>query len=130
MKTWLKTSLIALAIIALIGAGWLIGRGGGGIEKSVSFSLTVNASGDFEVTITPADQTCTKGQTVTYDIAVVPSGGFDAPVNLTVSGLPAGSYTLTRNPVEMGAWTSQLTVNTTLLQSNSTYACNITAIDE
>lgn len=132
MKTWLKATLIALAIVVLVGAGWLIGRGSGGgaIEKSVQFSLTVNAAGDFEVTITPADQECTKGTVVTYDIAVVPSGGFDAPVHFTIAGLPDGSYSLANETVGPTTWTTMLTVNTALLQSNTTYSCSLTAVDE
>jgi hypothetical protein len=132
MKTWLKATLIALAIVVLVGAGWLIGRGGGGggIEHSVPFSLTVTAAGDFAVTITPEDQECVKGAVVTYDIAVVPSGGFDAPVHFTIAGLPDGSYTLANDTVGPTAWTTTLTVNSALLQSNSTYTCSLTAVDE
>jgi hypothetical protein len=132
MSKTLKNILIVLSIVVLVGAGWLIGRGGGGggIEKSVPFTLTVNVAGDFEISITPADQSCTKGQSVSYAITAVPSGGFDAPIWLSITGLPDGSYVFTRNPVEPGAWTTTLTINSALLQSNTTYACNLTAVDE
>ena len=132
MKTWLKATLIALAIVVLVGAGWLIGRGSGGgaIEKSVQFSLTVNASGDFELAIAPADQECIKGESVVYTITITPSGGFDAPVHLTVAGLPDGSYTLANDTVGPTTWTTTLTVNSAQLQSNTTYSCGLTAVDE
>jgi hypothetical protein len=132
MSKTLKGILIALAVVVLIGAGWLIGRGSGGgtIEHVVPFSLSVNAAGDFAVTITPADQECIKGAVVTYAIAVIPSGGFDAPVHFTVAGLPAGSYSLASETAGPGAWTTTLTVNTATLQTNSTYSCNLTAVDE
>lgn len=132
MKNWLKISLIMLAAVVLIGGGWLIGRGSGGgsIEHSVQFSLTVNAAGDFELAITPADQECVKGASVIYTITVTPTGGFDAPVHFTVGGLPDGSYTLANATVGPASWTTTLTVNSALLQTNSTYTCSLTAVDE
>lgn len=132
MKNWLKISLVILAIVVLVGAGWLIGNkgGGGDLEHSVPFSLTVTAAGDFAVTITPPDQECIKGSVVTYDIEVAPSGGFDAPVHFTIAGLPAGSYSLASETVGPTGWTTTLTVNSALLQSNTTYSCSLTAVDE
>lgn len=132
MKTWLKATLIALAVVVLIGAGWLIGRGSGGgdLEHSVQFSLTVNAAGDFELAITPADQECIKGASVIYTITVTPTGGFDAPVNFTIAGLPDGSYTLANSTVGPTTWTTTLTIDSAMLQSNTTYSCSLTAVDE
>lgn len=133
MSKTLKTILIVLACVVFIGAAYLVGRGssgGGSIEHTARFSLSVTAAGDFAIVVTPEDQTVVKGQTVTYDIAVTPSGGFDAPVNLTVAGLPDGSYSLGSTTLGPTVWTTTLTVNTAALNTNATYSCAVTAVDE
>ena len=130
MSKNLKTILIIFTIVLLTGIGFLIGRGQAGLpEKTVPFSITVNPSGNYTITIAPADQICTKGQVLTFAIVAVPSGGFDADVQLTVGGLPAGSFSFSRAVLTAGSYTSTLTVNTTTLDSNSVYSCNLTAKD-
>jgi len=130
MNKTFKTILTVLAVVIVIGVAFLVGRGQAGLpEKTVPFSLTVNASGNYTITITPADQVCSKGQVVTYTIAAVPTGGFDADIQLTVGGLPAGSFTFSRVVLTPGNYTSTLTVNTTTLDANSVYSCNLTAKD-
>lgn len=128
----IKALLLGALIIVLIGGAYVIGRGAGGggnIEKTVAFSITVNPSGSYEIAINPVDAVITKGDPLTFTITNIPSGGFDAQIQYTVGGLPAGSYSLSVNPVNPGQATI-LTVDTTLLTSNSVYTCSITGVDK
>lgn len=131
MNPTLKKVLIGLAVIFVAAIAFLVGRGAGGgaIEHSVQFSITVNVSGDFAIDITPKDVLCTKGETLTFNITATPSNGFDADIQLSVGGLPAGSYTLAREVLSPGQYGSVLTVNTALLESNSVYTCTLNAHD-
>jgi hypothetical protein len=131
MSDTLKKIIVGFAALFLIVGAFLIGRGGGGagIEKSVPFSIQVNPSGSYEIAIAPADVTVTKGAPLTFAVTNVPSGGFDAQIQYTVGGLPPGSYSFSVNPVNAGQ-ASVLTVNTTLLQSNTGYSCTLSAVDK
>jgi len=132
MSKTFKAILISLAILICVGGAYIIGRGAGGggnIERSVAFSITVNPSGSYDIAINPVDAVVTKGDPLTFTVTATPSGGFDANINLTVGGLPSGSYTLTKTTLSPGNWVTTLTVNTNLLTSNSVYCCNLTAVD-
>jgi len=126
----LKTILIICAVIVLVGAAYLIGRGasGGDIQQSINFSISVKASGSFTLTINPADVSIVKGDPLSFTITNLPSGGFDAQIEYAVSGLPAGSYSFSVNPVNAGQVTT-LTVDSTKLASNTTYVCSLIGVD-
>jgi len=126
----LKTILIICAVIVLVGAAYLIGRGasGGDIQQSINFSISVKASGSFTLTINPADVSIVKGDPLSFAITNLPSGGFDAQIEYAVSGLPAGSYSFSVNPVNAGQVTT-LTVDSTKLASNTTYVCSLIGVD-
>lgn len=133
MSKTLKAILFILAVFVVVGAAYLVGRGSGGgaIEHTAQFSLTVNVSGDFGIVISPTDQECSRGDIVTYGIEIVPSGGFDAPVTLTIGGLPDGCWNLGSIILQPGAYTTTLTIDTghASIQSNTTYIGSISAHD-
>lgn len=132
MSKTLKIVLLSLLIVGLVGFAYIAGRGSGGglIQRTVPFSITVNAAGAYEITITPADAVVTKGDPLVFTITAIPSGGFDAQIGLTISGLPATSFALGNATLAPGAWTTNLTVNTNLLNANSVYTCNVNAEDK
>jgi len=130
MNRTLKTILIIVACLVVVGAAYLIGRGalGGGIEQTVSFSIEVNPSGSFSMAITPSVATVTKGDPLSFSLTNAPTGGFDAQIQYTVGGLPVGSFSFSVNPVNAGQATT-LTVDTSRLTSNTAYSCTITGVD-
>jgi hypothetical protein len=73
--------------------------------------------------VSPLTRTVVRGSQTTYAVTLVPSVGFNAPVNLTVTGLPSkttGSFS--PNPAT-GLWT--LTVSTSGKSSTGTYTLTI-----
>jgi uncharacterized membrane protein len=67
----------------------------------------------FALTTSPSTATVAAGNTTSYTTNVVPAGGFNGAVTLTVSGLPAGA-TGTFSPATVsGSGSSTLTVTTT-----------------
>ncbi|HEV2386930.1 MAG TPA: protease pro-enzyme activation domain-containing protein [Candidatus Acidoferrales bacterium] len=65
---------------------------GGGLSHSVTVSLTVNASGspNFTLSASPGSLTIVRGAKGTSTITVNPQNGFSASVSLSASGLPKG----------------------------------------
>ena len=49
------------------------------------------AGADFSLSATPASQHVTQAGSVSYNVTVAPTGGFNGTVSLAVSGLPAGA---------------------------------------
>ncbi len=136
MKKILGIILIGLL---LVGVGFavakLIGIGGiGQIEKSMTLTVIVTATGDYEIDISPknaageAELIIPKGGTGSFLITNVPSGGFDANISSTFTGLPEGSFSFSVNPVAAGQ-TTVLTIDATNLTSNSNYGCSLRATD-
>jgi hypothetical protein len=120
-----------LCAVLLIGLGFALARIIGGkssIEHQYQFTVTVNVTGDFAVTLTPATLTLNKGETGTITLTNTVSGGFDALIVYEVSGLPAGSFTFSKNPVGAGE-TATLTINSALMASNTVYVCQLIAKD-
>jgi hypothetical protein len=133
MSKTLKTILIVLAIAGLIGAGYGVARllqdtQPSSVQHSYPLTITVLVSGDFECVLSPAVLTLHKGETATVQITNTVTGGFDAKIQYILAGLPEGSYSFSVNPVDPGQATT-LTINGALLQSNATYACQLTAGD-
>jgi hypothetical protein len=120
-----------LCAVLLIGVGFALARiiaHKPSIEHQYQFTVTVNVTGDFAVTLTPATLTLTKGETGTITLTNTASGGFDALIVYEVAGLPAGSYSFSKNPVSPGE-TATLTINTAVLESNRVYVCQLIAKD-
>lgn len=134
MNKTLKGVLLGLAIAAVLTVGVLAALGiigGQSIERNVQFTINVNPSGAFELAIVPTDVTVTRGDPLSFVLTATPSDGFDAAIALTVGGLPAGSWTLDQSVLPGPAdYTATLTVNTTMLQSNHSYVCSITGVDQ
>lgn len=129
MNTFWKVFVIVLSVL-VVGLVVYIAAGGGlPIEKSVQFTIHVGVSGNFEIAIDPTEVSCTKGQVLTFNIVATPTGGFDADIQLGISGLPEGSYTLGASVLTPTSLTTTLTVNTGLLESNASYVCNVNAHD-
>ncbi|MBK8348992.1 MAG: propanediol utilization protein [Saprospiraceae bacterium] len=81
-------------------------------EPTVSFNLSAN----------PQNLSICVGQNTSTIISVTPTGGFSAPVTLSVTGLPSGSSaTFSPNPVTPGS-------TSTLSLSNLSISGNYTAI--
>ncbi|MBD0327645.1 MAG: PQQ-dependent sugar dehydrogenase, partial [Pyrinomonadaceae bacterium] len=85
---------------------------------------------DFTLSVTPQSQTVLQGNSIDYTINVTPTGGFNGPVTLSVSGNPAGT-TASFNPqpvniTDTNARTSTLTISTTPAADIGTYPLTIT----
>jgi hypothetical protein len=66
---------------------------------------------DFTISVTPASQAVTAGNSVNYTVTITPSQGFNSPVNLSCTTVPIGvSCNFSPNPATN---TSTLTVSTT-----------------
>jgi len=103
----------------------------GSLTHTTNLPLTVNNSvGDFGGTITPTIRNIAQGHTAQYAIAITPTGGFNAPVTLSVSGLPAGTTaSFNQNPIPNGSGQVVLTATTTgSTPSPSVTTATITAI--
>jgi uncharacterized membrane protein len=94
---------------------------------SVAKFIQVGQANDFSVSATPTSNTVLQGFSTTYDVSVIPFGGFSGAVNLSVSGLPQG-VTGTFNPDTLqGSGTSTLTIDASNSASLGTYVLTITA---
>jgi len=133
MSKTLKTILIVFGALALIAIGFGIAEmlqdtQPSSVQHSYPLTITVLVSGDFACVLSPAELTLHKGEIGTVQITNTVSGGFDAKIMYVLSGLLEGSYSFSVNPVDPGQATT-LTINSALLQSNTAYACQLTAGD-
>ena len=133
MSKTLKIILIVMAVVALIGAGYGIAKllqdtTPSSVQHTYPLTITVRVSGDFSCVVSPESLTMNKGETATVKITNTATGGFDAKILYVLAGLPDGSYLFSVNPVDPGQETT-LTINGALLQSNTVYACSLTAGD-
>jgi hypothetical protein len=79
---------------------------------TVSLTVTQQTVPDFTVALSPSSQTVNSGNSTSYTATVSPLNGFNGPVTLSASGLPAGA-TATFNPATVsGSGSSTLTVST------------------
>jgi endoglucanase len=92
-----------LATVTITGAG-------GGLTRTTTISLTVNApqQPDFTISATTPSGTINRGASGTSEITITRSGGFTGSVTLSASGLPSG-VTASFNPSPMTGTTSALT---------------------
>jgi len=131
MNKTLKGILIALAIIFVAAAAYVVGRGqaGGQITSVVEFSINVDPSGSFTMTVDRPSASIKRGDPLSFILTAVPTGGFDAAVGLTVGGLPVGSFTLGTDILVPPAYSTKLTIDTTKLVSNTGYSVSVTGVD-
>jgi uncharacterized protein (TIGR03118 family) len=61
----------------------------GGLFGSIAVTAPATA-GDFQMSVSTPSLTLIEGSSSSVQIAITPSDGFNAPVNLSVSGLPSG----------------------------------------
>ena len=61
----------------------------GGLFGSIAVTAPVTP-GDFQMSVSTPSLTLTQGSPGSLQISITPSNGFNAPVNLSVSGLPSG----------------------------------------
>ncbi|HUZ47099.1 MAG TPA: hypothetical protein VMW54_10730 [Terriglobia bacterium] len=109
-----------------------ISASGGGVTQTASVSLTVNSaatSGNFSLSASPGSVSLRGNSTAVYTVTVAPSGGFNGPVQLYISGLPNGaSGGFSPNPATSTTnWSSTLSVNTNNVKKGS-YTLTITGI--
>lgn len=137
MSKTLKTILVVFAVIALIGAGFMLARllqdNDDPHYKDITFTILVGVSGDYTLDMTPknpdtgeVEVLVTKGEPAVFQITVAMTGGFDVPIELEISGLPAGSWAFSVNPVPVNGSTT-LTIQTSALSSNTAYICTLSA---
>jgi len=124
-------TLTASSSVALGQYNVTLSGNSGTLTHSSTIAVTVDSSvGDFGGTIAPDVQNIAEGGTALFPITIVPTGGFNGSVLLSVSGLPAGvTASFSENPVTGGSGSSTLTVVT----SNATpepqvYSPTITAV--
>lgn len=90
-------------------------------------TLAVTGQPDFDLTVNPSSQIISAGQTATYSLAVNPSAGFNSPVTLVVSGLPAGVTGSFNPPSGTPPYTSVLMLSSGTSVPAGNYAVTITA---
>ena len=59
--------------------------------KTITLKVSPKAHPDFTIDISPTSASVSRGDAATYSITINPSEGFDQPVSLSISGLPAGT---------------------------------------
>jgi len=91
----------------------------------VTVTITTPASSDFSLSATPTSRTITAGSTTTYTVFINRISGFTGPVDLSVSGLPAGVNGVFYPESADGA-SSILTITTFPTTKTKTYPLTIT----
>ena len=104
---------------------------GGGLTETTSVSLTVTASSNpaFSLAVSPASVSVAQGGTGTATATTTVSGGFDATISLSASGLPAGA-TASFNPSSIaapGAGTAAMTISVGASTAVGVYTVTVTA---
>jgi uncharacterized repeat protein (TIGR01451 family) len=84
------------------------------IHFTFAESFPVN---DFTIAATPATQTVLQSSSANYDVSVVPSGGFNGPVSLSVSGVPSGA-TANFNPASVNITDASPKTSTLTISAN------------
>jgi hypothetical protein len=83
------------------------------------------ATADFSLSATPANQDVIAGNNTSYSVTITPTGGFNSPTALSVSGLPSGA-TGTFSPNNAVMTSSTLSVTTTSGTTPGSYPLSIT----
>lgn len=97
----------------------------GSLTHTAAASLVV-AVPDFSLTTSPASRTIVQGASTSYTVSITPIAGFSGPVNLSISGLPAGvTSSISPNP---STGSSTLSVVTDIGTAPGTYPLTITGV--
>jgi hypothetical protein len=110
------------------------------IGANVAYAATFNLEEDiyyvrvtptpfpnYSLSVTPASLTVPRaGGIASYTVTITPSGGFNSPVTLSVSGLPSGT-TGSFNPIS-ATGSSTLTLNVGSSTAQGTYSFTVTGI--
>ena len=91
----------------------LITGTGGGLSRTATINLTVNAAPNFALAPNPANVTVVQGATAPSTITITRTGGFAASVAFSASGLPTG-VTAAFNPAATSGNTTVVTFTAAL----------------
>jgi subtilase family serine protease len=95
----------------------------GSLIRTTNVTLVVSPPG-FSLSASPTSRTIRRGTSTTYTIAIMPTGGFNGNVSLSISGLPNRTTgTFTPNPT---TGSSTLTIATSSTTARGTYKLTIT----
>lgn len=75
-------------------------------------TITVNPAPDFSISGSPSSQSAVQGSGASYNVAIGALNGFSDTVNLSISGLPAGTSAAFAPPSVTGSGSATLSVNT------------------
>lgn len=99
-----------------------INGSGGGLTRSTTLVLTVNAPppSDFTLSASPASLTVNRGASGASTITITRTGGFTSSVALSATGLPSG-VTATFNPASATGTSSALTLAASSAAATGTF---------
>ena len=101
---------------------------GGGIQQNTTVTLTVTAAPSFTISASPASLSIQQGNQGNSTITTAISGGFNADVTLSASGMPSG-VTVSFNPQTIpapGAGSSTMTITVASNTTPGTYPITVT----
>ena len=101
---------------------------GGGIQHSVTVTLTVTAAPNFTLSASPASLSVLHGNQGSSTLTTTISGGFSSSIALSASGAPTGT-TVSFNPATIaapGAGSSTITITVGSRTPTGTYAITVT----
>ena len=103
------------------------GEGGGKTHsQQVKLIIDNKKCGDFTIDITPNNQNVCQGESTSYTVNLTSVKGFDSPVNLSVSGLPAGATGTFSPGTVTPTGQSVLNITTTDSAAEGTYSLTVT----
>jgi len=97
-----------------------------GVPSVASF-VQLDSQPDFSIAATPSSQTVVQGNSTTYTVNVVPSGGFTGNVTFSLSGLPQGANASFNPSSVTTSGSSTLTISTLASTAPGSYTLTITA---
>ncbi len=99
----------------------------GTVMHSTTVTLNITAPApDFSLSASPSSRSIRRGKSTTYTVTIAPANGFNSPVNLSISGLPAGAQArFTPNPATTS---SNLQIKTAGSTTTGTFTLTITGI--
>ncbi len=101
---------------------------GGGIQQNTTVTLTVTAAPSFTISASPASLSIQQGNQGNSTITTTISGGFNADIALSASGMPSG-VTVSFNPQTIpapGAGSSTMTITVASNTVPGTYPITVT----